>query len=114
LTADKHVEPIRGKRVEKNFGVVPVARAVFHPRDRVWISFQEALDQFWCDTDDRHRWNMVEVNFQARVADALHDFAEVMVETFFADVLVIKRRQHQHTSATMSYRMRRELDCLAD
>src|SRR5690349_9164896 len=32
------------KRVEKSFGVVPIARAVFHPGDRVWISFQKALD----------------------------------------------------------------------
>src|SRR4029077_10910161 len=90
LAADKYVETIFGKRVEKSFGVIPIARAVFHPGDRVWISFQEALDQFWRDTDDRHRWNMVEVNFQTRIAGALHHFAKVAVKTFFADVLVIK------------------------
>src|SRR5213080_5290462 len=114
FAAHKHVEIVLRKRIEKNFGVVPIARAVFHPDDRVWISFQEALDQFWCDTDDRHRWNMVEVSFQTRIADALHHFAEVTVETFFADALVIKRRQHQHTSAAVLYRMRRELDRLND
>ena len=57
---------------------------------------------------------MVQVNFQTRVADTLHDFAEVTVQTFFADVLIIKRRQHQHTATTMLYRMRREIDCLYD
>ena len=57
---------------------------------------------------------MVEINSQTRIADALHHFAEVTVETFFADDLVIKRRQHQHTSAAVLYRMRRELDRLND
>src|SRR5207247_9972227 len=103
-----------GKGVEKSFGLVPIARAVFHPGDRVWISFQEALDQFWCDTDDRHRWNMVEINSETRIADALHHFAEVTVQTFFADVLVIKRWQHQHTGATVFYRTRGEFDCFGD
>jgi hypothetical protein len=57
---------------------------------------------------------MVEVNFQTRIADALHYFAEVTVETFVADVFVIKRRQHQHTGATVFYRMSGERDCLGD
>jgi hypothetical protein len=57
---------------------------------------------------------MVEINFQTRIADALHHFAEITVETFFADVLIIKRRQHQHTGATVSDRMRGELHCLGD
>src|SRR5439155_25652424 len=90
LAADKLVEPIPGKRVEKSFGVIPIARAVFQPGDRVWITFQETRDQFWCDPDDRHRENMIEINSQTRIANALHHFAEVTVETFFADVLVIK------------------------
>src|SRR5262245_45180088 len=87
LAADKHVEVRTGlaaspcKRVEKNFGVIPIARAVFHPSDRAWIRFQETLHQIWCDPDDRHRRNMVEINSQTRVADALNDFAEVTVET---------------------------------
>jgi hypothetical protein len=81
-----------GKRIEKSFGVIPIARAVFHPRDRGWISFQEAFHQFWCDPDHRYRRNMIEINPQMRVADALYYIAEVAVETFFTDVLVIKRR----------------------
>jgi hypothetical protein len=40
----------------------------------------------------------------------LHDFAEVTVETFFADVLVIKRRQHQHTGAAVFHRKCRYRD----
>src|SRR5207247_4063158 len=100
--------------VEKSFGIVPIARAVFHPGDRVWISAQEALDQFWCDTDDRYRWNVVEIDFQTRIADALNHVAKVTVKTFVADVLVIKRRQHQHTCATVFYRMRSERDRLGD
>src|SRR4029453_3455990 len=95
------------ERVEKSLGVIPIARAVFHPGDRGGISLQEALDQLWSDPDDRHRWNMVDINFQTRIADALHYFAEVTVETFFADVFVIKRRKHQHASATVFYEIGR-------
>src|SRR5438477_3806260 len=73
LATHKHIEGARrmgswsqadgfSKAVEKSFGVIPIARAVFHPGDRGWISLQEALDQFWGDPDDCHRWNMVEVN----------------------------------------------------
>ena len=54
---------------------------------------------------------MVEIDSQTRIADALHHFAVVTVEAFFADVLVIKRRQHQHTGATVFSRMRGEFDC---
>src|SRR4029077_4889330 len=105
FAAHKHVKPRRSsprrvsdrtggfcKRVKKSFGVIPIARAVFHPRDRAWISVQKALDQFWSDPDDRHRRNMVEINSQTRIPNALHYFAEVTVKAFFADVLVIKRR----------------------
>src|SRR5215468_10368838 len=58
---DKHVEPVSGERVAKSFGVIPIARAVFHPGDCVWISSYKALHQFWCDPDDRYRWNMVKI-----------------------------------------------------
>src|SRR5215510_13794039 len=89
FAADKYVEVRTGlaaspcKSVEKSFGVIPIARAVFHPSDRTWISFHETFHQIWCDPDDRHRRNVVEINSQTRVADALHDFVEVTVETFF-------------------------------
>src|SRR5205814_8710153 len=33
FAADKYVKTGLGKRVEENPGVVPIARAVFHPRD---------------------------------------------------------------------------------
>ena len=84
LAADKEVKGASRtagycKRVEKSFGIIPIARAVFHPGDRVRISFQETLNQFWRDSDDRHRWNMVEIDFQTRIADAFHHFAEVTV-----------------------------------
>src|SRR4029453_14722774 len=107
FATDKHVEvrtgraASSGKRVEKSFSVIPIAGAVFHPGDRVWISVQETLHYSWCDPDDRHRRNMVEINSQARIADALHHFAEVTVETFFVDVLVIKWRQNQQHGATV-------------
>ena len=57
---------------------------------------------------------MVEINSKARIAHALHDFAEIAVETFFAEAFVIKRRQHQHTHASMLYRLRCELDRFRD
>src|SRR6516164_8061729 len=112
LAADKHIEVRTGlaaspcKRVEKSFGVIPITRAVFHPSDCTWISFHETFHQIWCDPDGRHRRYMIKINSQTGVADALHDFAEVTVETFFGNVPIIKRRQHQHTGATMSHRMR--------
>ena len=56
---------------------------------------------------------MIEVNSQTRIADTLHNFAEVTVETFFAHVL-IKRRQHQHTGATVLNRTCRERDRFND
>src|SRR5438477_6406718 len=57
---------------------------------------------------------MVKINFQPRIAHPLHDFAEVAVETIYADAFVIKRWQHQHTRASMLYRLRGELDRLSD
>ena len=57
---------------------------------------------------------MIEINSQARVTDALHHFAKVTVEPFFADILVTKRRQHQHTSATVFHCVRCQLDRLDD
>ena len=53
---------------------------------------------------------MIEINFKSHITDALHHFAEVAVETFFADILVIERRQHQHTRATVLDRLCGELD----
>ena len=87
--------------VEKHLGVVPIARAIFHSGDCIRISRKEALDQSRGDANHRHRRNVVEINFQSRITDALHNFAEIAVETFFADILVIKRRQHQHARATV-------------
>src|SRR4029077_17569817 len=71
-----------GERVEESLGVVPIARAVFHPGDCVRISLEQALDQTRGDADNGDRRDVVEINFQPRIADALHDFAEVAVETF--------------------------------
>src|SRR5205085_12475280 len=57
---------------------------------------------------------MVEIDSQPGITHTLHDLAEVAVETFFADAFVIKRRQHQHTRASVLYRLRCELDRLSD
>ena len=102
------------KRVEKSLGIIPIARAVFHPGDCIRISRKEALDQFWCDTHHRHRRNVVQINFQSRITDALHNFAEIAVEPFLADILVIERRQHQHARATVSDSLFGELDRFHD
>src|SRR5207247_3241587 len=98
------------ERVEKSLGVVPIARAVFHPGDCIRISRKQALDQSRGDANHCDRRNVVEINFQARITNALHNFAEIAVETFFADILVIKRRQHQHARATVPGRLCGELD----
>jgi ElaB/YqjD/DUF883 family membrane-anchored ribosome-binding protein len=46
--------------------------------------------------------------------DLLHDFAEIAVETFFADIFVIERRQHQHACATVSDGLLGKLDRFHD
>src|SRR5438046_5896762 len=60
--------------VEKSARVFPIARAVFHPGDRVRVSVKETLDQSWCDPDDRDWRNVVEINFQSCITDALYHF----------------------------------------
>src|SRR5438874_13193112 len=83
------------KGVKERPRVVPIARAIFHPSDCIRIGCKEALDQSGSDANYRDRRNVVEINFQTLITDPLHHFAEVAVETFFADILVIKGRQHQ-------------------
>src|SRR5438132_12727154 len=90
------------KRVEKSLGIVPIARAVFHSGDCIRIGCKEALDQSRGDANHRDRRHVVEINFQSRITDPLHNFAEITVETFLTHILVIKRRQHQHTCDTVS------------
>src|SRR5205814_9384345 len=58
--------------------------------------------------------NVIEINFQSRITDALYDFAEIAVETFLGDILVIERRQHQHARATVPDRLCGELDRFHD
>src|SRR6266446_9812846 len=82
------------KGVKEHPRVVPIARAVFHPSDCIRISCKQTLDQSRGDANHRDWRNVVEINFQSRITDTLHHFAEVAVETFIADILVIKGRQH--------------------
>src|SRR3954469_11861877 len=120
FTADKDVEARNRpsgpgcERIEKRFGIIPITRAVFHSGDGACVSFKKALYQSRCDTHDRDCWDMIQINFQTPVADTLHDFAEISVETFFSDFSVIKRRKHQHAGATVFYSVRCELDRLAN
>src|SRR5436309_3081218 len=62
FATDEYVETGFGKRVEKSLGVVPIARAVFHPGDCIRISRKEALDQSRGDANHRDWWNVVEIN----------------------------------------------------
>src|ERR1700693_2774542 len=98
FAADKNIEasPSRtggGERGEERLVVVPIPRAVFHPDDCVRIRLKQALDQASCDSDHRDRWDMVEINSQFRIADALYDLAAISVETFFAHMLIVKWRK---------------------
>src|SRR6185369_7745801 len=52
------------KRVEKSLGIIPIARAVFHPGDCIRIGRKEALNQSRGDANHRDRRNVVEINFQ--------------------------------------------------
>src|SRR6185295_20015126 len=58
---------ISDKCIEEHPRVTPIARAIFHPGDRIRISRKEALDQSRSDANHRHRRNMVEINFQPRI-----------------------------------------------
>src|SRR5437667_7111412 len=84
-----------GKRVEKSLGIIPIARAVFHPGDCIRIGRKEALDQSRGDPNPRDRRNVVGIIFQSRIPDALDNFAEIALETLSANILAIKRRKRQ-------------------
>src|SRR5207245_8637887 len=119
FAADKNVEPGPSRTgsyevVEKRLRIVPIAGAIFHPDDCIRIVRKEALNQSSGDANHCDRRNVVEINFQSRITDALHNFAEVAAETFFADILVVKRRQHQHARGTVLDRLFGELDRFHD
>jgi hypothetical protein len=59
----------------------------------------QALDELRCDADHRDRGDVVKIDPQPRIAHALDHFGKVTVETVIGDILVVKRRQHQHTGA---------------
>src|SRR5947207_15375257 len=66
-----------GECVEEHPRVVPIARAIFHPGDRIRIVRKEAANQSRGDANHCDSRNAVEINFQSPVTDALHDSAAV-------------------------------------
>jgi putative ATP-dependent endonuclease of the OLD family len=46
---------------------------------------------------------MVQINFQSRITDTLHDFAEIAVEPFLIDIFVIERRRGLSEQVVINY-----------
>jgi len=68
------------KRVEIFLGAVPVARAVLEPRDRSRIGLKQALDHLDRELHARELRDVVEIDAQLGVADALDELGEAAIE----------------------------------
>ena len=99
LAAGENVEAVRLEALEHRLRVAPVARAVLHAGDRARIAREQPLDEREADRHLRHGWNVIQVDAQARVADALDHLGEAREQAVVADALVVERRQHQHAGA---------------
>ena len=98
LVAREDVEAVLGEGVDHALGVRPVVGAVLHAGDLLGVGLHQPLDQLVGDRHRRHRRDVIEVDAQTVVADALHDFREEAVQALLRHALVIERRQHQHAA----------------
>ena len=48
--------------------------------DCIRVRRKKALNQFGCDANHCHWRNAIEINFQSRITNGLHNFAEIAVE----------------------------------
>src|SRR5438477_13052928 len=99
-----------GKRVEIFPGAAPVARAVLEPSDCRRIGLAQTLDQRDLELDRRELRDVVEIDAQPRIADALDELGETAVESFLAAPLEEEGRQGENAGAALLHRMRGELD----
>ena len=72
-----------------------VAGAVFRARDRARVGVDEARDQGQAEVYTRHLRDVVEVEAQAVVADALDDLGEEAEQAFIPHALVVEGRQNE-------------------
>src|SRR5215212_5169178 len=77
-----------------------VAGAVFRARDHAGVGFDEARDQGQTEIYTRHLRDVVEVEAQAVVADALDDLGEEAEQAIIPHTLVVEGRQHEHARGT--------------
>src|SRR6185369_15904709 len=87
LAAGEYVEAVLRERVEHGFRVRPIAGGILHAGDAGRIFLQQALDQVQGDGDLGNGRDVVQVELQPLVADALDHLGEVAVEAFVGDAL---------------------------
>ena len=114
LAAREHVETRAAEACQQLLRMAPVARRILDPDDGAGIGTQQALDQFEADAHLRNRRDVIQVDAQPPVADAIDDRREVPVQAFVGDALVVERRQHQAAGDAMRDRMRRKPDRIAE
>src|SRR5690606_6091559 len=80
-------------------GVLPVAGGILDAGDDTRICRDETLDQIEAEADLCDRRDVVEIDAQGWIADAVHHRAHIAVKPLIAHVLVVERRQHEHAAA---------------
>ncbi len=108
LASREHVEARFRERVEHRFRIVPVAGGIFHTRDGSGKILQQPLDQGQRDRHLRHRRDVVEIDLQPGIADALDHLGEIAVQALVGDAFVVKGREHQDARAPERGRVRGE------
>src|SRR5262249_39758759 len=72
VVAGEDVETLLGEGIDHALGVRPVVGAVLHASDLPGIGLQQPLDQLAGDGHGRYGRDVIKVDAQAIVADALH------------------------------------------
>jgi len=81
----------------------------FTPATMPGVLAEQPLDQAERDRHLRHRRDVIQVELQPLVADALDHLGEIAVQAFVGHVLVVEGRQHQHAGAAHLERRAGEL-----
>ena len=108
LAAGKYVEARFCEGVQHRLGVVPIAGGVLHSGHCAREILQQPLYQAERDRHLRDRRNVIQIELQARVADALDHLGEIPVQAFVGHALVVEGRKHEHAGTAERRRVRGE------
>ncbi len=96
--------------VEDRRRVAPVAGGILQAHDDVRKGLDEAADQRQREADLGHGGDVIEIDLEVFLIDALDHFGEVAVEPFLRRRLVIVGRQDEHAAAADLHGMLRQHD----